>query len=482
MKQIVSKLSLPSTFFYILILGILLRLFFVFYGGKIYYGKADYFTQGDTPTWFNSFVNLANSCTYTVNPDIENGKFFRPPGYSFLFGIFYLLTFKNYILASKLLVILQVLMDVFSVWLVQQIAFMSVKEKDERKKIVFGNSAALLFAVYPFVIVWAPVLYAETSSLFFLLMSVFFSLRLISGKNSFLSGVFGGIAALIRLQCIFALPLLCIAYLFQKVDLKRKITVMAFFGFGVLITYGLWPARNYFLHDRIIFSQDLNIGKFWSKDYMAFMDYVYSVRTDHTPVYRSLIQGEKVNWPAASYLSKRDSILLDSVSVLCNTCGTGFSYFMVQEGVRSTTVAQSINCDSSIAAIFNELRDEQRKQNGLHYWLTVPLGNFQKCFFKFSIYGNKSTSVKLISSFLFIFRTLFILLGFYGIFLGLKNKFFEKGFGFFVLSYPIIWYFYLSFFYRNMEIRYLLHTDVLLLIPAAFVFVSLIFNKYQKAT
>lgn len=482
MKQIESRLSSPKAFFYILLLGILLRLLFVFYGGKIYYGKTDYYSQGDTPTWFNSFVNLVNAGTYTVNPEIENGKFFRPPGYSFLFGIFYLLTFKNYVLASKLLVILQVLMDIFSIRLVQQIALLSVKEKNDRKKILFGNTAALLFAVYPFVIVWAPVLYAETSSLFFLLLSVFFSLKLLSGKYSFLSGIFGGIATLIRLQCIFALPLLCIACLFHKVDLKRKITAMTFFGFGVLITYGLWPARNYFLHDRIVFSQDLNIGKFWSKDYLAFMDYVYSVRTDHTPVYRSLIHGEKVDWPAAAYLSKKDSLLLDSVSVLCNKCGTGFSYFMVQEGVRSNVVDQSTNCDSAIATIFNELRDEQLKQNGMHYWLTVPLGNIQKCFFKFSIYGNKSTTVKLMSSLLFIFRTLFILLGFYGIYLGIKNKFFGKGFVFFLLSYPIIWYLYLSFFYRNMEIRYLLHTDVLLLIPAAYVITGLIINKNQKAT
>lgn len=480
MKLIESKLSSSKAFFYILLLGIILRLFFVFFGGKIYYGKADYFTQGDTPTWFYSFVNLVNSGTYTIDPATDNAKFFRPPGYSFLFGIFYLLTFKNYLLASKLLVILQVLMDIFNIWLVQQIAFLSLREKKERKKIIFANSAALLFAVYPFVIVWAPVLYAETASLFFLLLSVFFSLRPVSGKNSLLSGIFGGIATLIRLQCIFALQILCFTFLFRNTDIKKKIRVMTFFGFGVLITYGLWPARNYFLHDRIVFSQDLNIGNFWSKDYMAFMDYVYAVRTDHYPVYQELIRGEKVNWPEASYLNKKDSILLDSVSNLCYTCGTGFSYFMVNEGVRAKTVDPTVNCDSTIATIFNELKTEQENQNAFHYWLTVPLGNLQKCFFKFSLYGNKSRIVKLLSSMLFIFRTLFIFLGFYGIYLGIKNKFFSSGFSFFILSYPIVWYLYLSFFYRNMEMRYLLHTDVLLLIPAAYVITGWIISKNRK--
>src|SRR5689334_497033 len=103
MKSFLAKIKSPKAFPYILALGILLRLLFVFAGGKIYYGTEDYFTQGDTPSWFHSFENLVNTGTYTVNPATENGKFFRPPGYSYLFGIFYLITFKNYLLASRIL-------------------------------------------------------------------------------------------------------------------------------------------------------------------------------------------------------------------------------------------------------------------------------------------------------------------------------------------------------------------------------------------
>ena len=481
MKTFLAKIKSPEAFPYILALGIILRLLFVFVGGKIYYGKADFFTQGDTPSWFHSFENLANTGTYTVDPAVENGKFFRPPGYAFLFGIFYLITLKNYLLASKILVWVQVLMDIISIWLVQQIAFMAVKDKKGFNKVAFGNTAALLFAAYPFVIVWAPVLYAETSSLFFLLLSIYFSMKLLSGKNTFLSGVMGGIAALIRLQCIFALPLIGLTYLFSDEGIKRKLRAIVLFGFGILITYGLWPARNYFIQHRLVFSQELNIGYFWADDYIAFMDYVYSVRTDHNPVYHQITLGEKVDWPASAYLNKNDSLLLDSVSHLCSTCGTGFSYFMVYDGVRQTPVGPAENCDSAIASIFYTLKEEQQKHNAFHYWITVPLGNLQKSLFKFSLYGNKSKIVKLLSSFLFVFRTFFIALGLFGIYLGLRNKFFEKRFAFFLLSYVVIWYFFLSFFYRNMEMRYLLHTDVLLLIPAAYVFVVLFAKKNPTA-
>ena len=89
--------------------------------------------------------------------------------------------------------------------------------------------------------------------------------------------------------------------------------------------------------------------------------------------------------------------------------------------------------------------------------------------------------VKLFSSLLFIFRSAFIFLGIFGIYMGMKMKFFDRRFLFFLISYPAVWYVYLSFFYRNMEIRYLLHTDVLLLIPAAYVLFNYLFNRYQKA-
>lgn len=481
MKEVISKLSSPKAFFYILIIGILLRLVFVFWGGQVYYGKPDYFIQGDTPAWFYSFVNLVETGTYTVNPAVENGKFFRPPGYSFLFGIFYILTFKNYLLAAKLLVLLQVLMDIFNIWLIRQIVLLASREKSGIQKLAFGNAAAALYSVYPFAIVWAPVLYAETSSVFFLLLSIFFSLKPLFYKNPLLSGLAGGLATLSRLQCIFTLPLIFITFLFRKENIKRKVTAMALFATGISITYGLWPARNYFLHNRIVFSQDLNIGNFWSDDYLAFMDYVFSVRTDHNPVYRSLIKGDKVEWPAASYLNPRDSILLDSVSRLCYTCGTGFSYWMFNEGMKQNKILPSENCDSVIAHIFKELTIEQKKNNAFHYWVTVPLGNLQKCFFKSGIYGNKSNSVKLFSTMLFLLRSALIFLGIWGIILAYKNKFFESGFLFFIISYPLIWYIYLSFFYRNIEMRYLLHADILLLIPAAYAVYVFVVNRYQKA-
>ena len=297
MKSLTLFLSKEKSLAWIVILGVLLRLVFVFAGGRIYYGHADYFIQGDTSSWFQAFINLCEHGTFTVNETIEAGKFFRPPGYSFLFGIFYLITFKNYVLAWKLLVGAQVIMDVASIFLISRIANCVVQNSSPEKKNTFSNLSALLYATYPFVIVWAPVLYAETSSIFFILLSIYFAFQKLTLRSAFLSGLFGGIATLIRLQCAFCVLFITLVFfLSDEKAAREKMRHALVFGFAILLSYGLWPARNIFLQHRVLFSQDLNMGRHWSRDFMSFLDFTHSISTDHTPYYREILENKKVQF------------------------------------------------------------------------------------------------------------------------------------------------------------------------------------------
>lgn len=465
-------------------LGAVLRLLFVFVGGPIYYGRPDYFIQGDTSSWFKAFINLYDTGTFTVNPAIEAGKFFRPPGYSFLFGVFYLLSLKNYVLAWKLLVVVQVIMDVACIYLFSRIAESVVRDSNPGEKTTFSNCAALLYALYPFVIIWSPVLYAETSSVFFLLLCVFYGFQKTGTRSVFLSGLFGGIATLIRLQCAFGV-LFVGAMLFFSGNEDSKLKQLRYtviFCFAILVTYGLWPARNYFLQDRILFSQDLKIGGHWSPDFMSFVDFTHSVSTDHTPYYFQILKNENVTWPKGTYIDSGDSALLDSAVNLCRTCGTGFAYWKWGEHISKKLELNPAPCDDAIAKIFTSLTEKQKEKNAFRYWVVIPLQNLKKCFFKFSIYGDKSLLVKFVSSFLFILRSALIVLGLFGIYLAFKNHYLKNKFLLFVLLYMITWYLDLSIFYRNMEMRYLLHTDILLLIPAAYLLTAFFSNKYPQAT
>jgi hypothetical protein len=482
LKQISNFLSKEKSILWIIAIGAALRLLFVFFIGEIYYGHADYFIQRDTSSWFGAFINLWEHGTFQVNSTVEAAKFFRPPGYSFLFGIFYLATFKNYVLAWKLLVASQVIMDIVSIYLVYRIALLAARNSVKENRVGFASLCALLYAVYPFVIIWAPVLIAETSSIFFILLSVLFAFEKRTLKSAFLSGLFGGIATLIRLQCAFGIFFIgAVFFLADYKNFFRNLRFGFMFCFAVLISYGLWPARNLIFHHRILFSQDLEIGHHWSRDFMSFLDFVHSVSTDHTTYYYQILRNEKVTWPPSAYLDPGDSALLDSAVTLCRTCGSGWSYWRWGEHMVPKLMVPEQPCDTAIDKIFTSLYKKQKTKNAFHYWVSVPVQNLQKSLFKISLYEPKSRTVKLISSILFIFRSALLLLGLFGIFLAYRNKYLKKSFLIFVLSYFTAWYFYISFFYRNMEMRYLLQTDILMLLPAAYV-LWLMFNKDQKVS
>ena len=481
MKSFTLFLSKEKSLWWIIVLAAVVRLLFVFVGGRYYYGTPDYFIHGDTSSWFQAFINLVDHGTFTVNPKIEASKFFRPPGYSFLFGIFYLITLKNYVLAWKLLVAAQVIMDIVSVWLIARISTTVIKNESPERRNIFSNLGALLYALYPMAIVFSPLLHAETSSIFFLLLSIRFAFKPISLRNAFFSGAFAGIATLIRLQCAFCMPFIVVAFLYGNGNrIRKKLKYALMFCFAVGITYGLWPARNFLLQDRVVFGQDIHVGAHWSEDFISFLDYTHSISTDHTPYYWSILKNEKVNWPAAAYIDPADSLLLDSVVKMCQTCSMGFAYWKAGEHLVPALQLPANPCEYEIAAIFNALTEKQKTQNAFHYWITIPLQNLSKCFFKLTLYGDKSFMIKFFSSMLFLIRSLLIVLGLAGIFLAYRKKLLSKSFLFVAIGYMLSWYLFISFVHRNIEMRYLIQTDVVLLIPAAFAIMMLFFNKYLK--
>ena len=454
--------------------GLLLRLIFLFFGAEIYYGKKDFMVGGDTSSWLDSIKNLIDHGTYTFSFATPNGYFFRPPGYPFFIGFFYLLAGKNVLLAYHFISAAQIAMDVIAIFFFQQLALFVTNS------VRTANLSSLLYAFYPFIIVWNPVVYAESSSVFFLVISLYYFFHPSCRLHYLWSGVFISISILIRLQTFFILPFLGLVLLIRFRNNIRALFIQGLqFFLAILLIYGAWPARNYINYHRVVFSQDLNVGGNWSPDYMAFMDYVFSIQTDHEPEYSQIIHRQKVQWPSAAYLVKSDSEKLAFVSALSGKCGTGFSHFMANAGLRNDVLTtDSLNCDSIIAKIYTELKASQIKNNPVHYYLQVPLSNLKKAIFKTDLLKQKSSVVALATSALFFYRTFLIFLGLIGIYFGFRNRSLGRQFFFVALGFFVLWYFYLSFVYRNMEIRYLLQCDLLLLIPAAMILVQLA-EKYK---
>jgi len=178
----------------IFLLGLAIRIFFLLFGAEIYFGRESFFIDWDTGMFVRPIVNLIEHGSYSGDLSHEDGYFLRTPGYPFFIGVFYLLSGKNLPLTYELIIWAQVFFDALCVIITYKIGAK-----------VFSNSRipiilSLIYATYPFVIVWNPVVYAESISIFFLLISILYFVNKDIKYNYFYSGIFMSIALLTRPQ------------------------------------------------------------------------------------------------------------------------------------------------------------------------------------------------------------------------------------------------------------------------------------------
>ncbi len=454
---------------YILLFGFILRIVFILFGAEIYFNRENIYVDGDTGAWRAAFMNLIEHGIYSVNLDHEYGPFARLPGYSFFIGIFYFLSGQNWDLAYKLIAWVQIFADIFSIFLVYKI---SVKLFTNIK---IANIASLLYAFYPFIIVWNPVVYSESTSIFFMILCLYFFVYTEKKFNYFLSGFFLSLAILCRPQIILLAPVFFIYLLIQNLHSPKLFIKKSFFlGIALLLIYGAWPIRNYLIYNKIILTQEVKAFRNFDIDLISYRQYVYSVKTEMEPQFSQLLYNQKVIFPKQAYLNKEDSIKLERAIYLCKNCGSSFSHwrnnywrsYLFHDNWKEPITGE--NCNEEIAQLFNELRKNQIKNNPLNFYLIVPLKNLKKAIFKSQLYDT-STGARKMASLLFFYRTILILLGLLGIILMLKHK--TKGwliFLLFFLSLYITLCFGTGVNFRNIEIRFFLPADILLIIPASF--------------
>ena len=456
--------------------GLLLRLLFVLVGAKLYFGIENIFVGGDTTAWACSIQNLIDFGTYTINTNHEYGYFGRTPGYSFFIGIFYLLTGKDWNTAYQIIGWSQVFLDTIAIYFVYKIG-LKIFSEDKKSAVI----PAFLYATYPFIIVWNPIVYSESLSIFFLILGVYYFICEEKKYNYFFSGAFVSFSILCRPQVLPMIGLMTIVIMFHN---RKNISTLfkrtAQFTLAVLIFYGSWPIRNYLNHGKIQLTHDLRGFETWTPDVISFQQYIYSVKTEWEPQFSNILNNEKVIFPIEAYLSKSDSLNLEKAIYLSKNCGSGFSQW---NGYWKEPVSGQ-NCNEEIKSIFDKLRKNQIKHNPLNFYLILPLKNLQKALFKIKLYDTKSLSRKL-ASYFFIYRTLMILLGIIGVFLLFKEN--SSGYiSLITFSYFILLYFTLcagtSPQFRNIEMRYFLPADVLLLLCSAYPLkqiISLFKNKYS---
>lgn len=464
---------LSKPIFYIVLIGFALRLAFIYLFAAEFFQTPNFYYQGDTGAWALGFENLIKTGEYTINPLHEDGYFGRMPGYSFYLGIFYFLNNQEWNYAFYYAGIFQVYLDLFSIILIYKITYLITKNT------ISANISAILYATYPFIIVWNPVCHSESLSVFFLLLSYYFYLKKDFRYNYFLSGMAISFGILVRPQLFIFFPILGLGILYSyfkkpKVFLRYSIQ----FLLAVFIFYGSWPVRNFVNHKKIVLTQKLDGLPNWDKDVRSFTHFMYSVQTDWEPQFTEIIKNKKVTYPSLAKFNSEDSLLLVNTFKMAQNCGWGFSNW---RGYWKEPM-QSKGCTNQISENFLHLRKVQIKSNPYDFWIKIPLQNLKKAIFKYRSISELVKSNKIVAI-MFLYRSLLIFLGIYFLVSFLFHKKYKEMVlicgGFFAGLYFILC-FGTAPMMRNIEMRYFLQPDILLLIPLSLGLAEIISMKNKK--
>ena len=461
MRDRAKKPSEQKWLIAIVTLGFLLRLAFLLKGATIYYGAGQEHLNGDSFSFTRSFLNLWHTGHYTLEPLIPDASFGRLPGYPFFYGLHYLLFGPELVLQA--LSGTQLLLDTAVIWLLYKMLRRWTGQARPARLV------ALLYATYPFAIIWITIVGTETLNTFCTVLWLSVITRPFgSRKHYVLVGVLVVVAFYVREYMGALLP---VSLLFVAVWPSRKAIVLprwqrigwVLLGFTAL--YAWWPIRNYTNHSQIVLVKPASAGYANQReDMQAYLDWLHCWTNDNTTWVEGLVQDKPLRYPSQIFGDPTEERRVYALTKLAARCGGSFHLRRLDtHDYRLVLPARFRNCNPQIAAGFDSLRQSYVRRQPLNYAVAVPLANLRKAFFKSAtIHEGTSAAKTLVQRGLFAYRTLLLLLGVAGAILGWRQR----------QLWPVIvlfgfLYLYISFCFRSLEMRYLLQADVLLLLPAA---------------
>lgn len=446
MRPLSDKLLLKL----ILILGLLIRLFYVFKGANlINKGKSIYLT-GDSHSYSEPFINLIKKGLYTFDFTNADAAFGRLPGYPIFWAIHYFIFGNDVYLAVA---ITQALIDTVTIYLIYSIC-----------NRIYGKSwisllTAFIYATYFFVIVWLPITGTEVLATFFSILFLY-----IISKENYQRKTWYILLGVIAAACFYVREYLgVLAFItgiyFLMLWFKKRISliVIIIFGLSFISLYSLWPLRNWYIHNRLILLKPESSGyDYFEKDYTSFRKWMYAWNNDIEPYFTRVENNQEPNFPIKVFRDSAEMWHANHLMRQAQVCGSSFYAWKHEEKMPF------LNCNDSISKGFNNLRYSFINREPFWYHIKSPLKNLSKAFFKSELY-KKPNRYFILSKILFSWRSCLILLGFIGVF------FIPHSFTKFILySFSGFMYIFFSYYIRHIEIRYFLQADVFLLIGSVF--------------
>lgn len=236
MSTILSELrSYPRSLFYVLVIGILLRMIFIAVHQRP--------LISDEREYDRLAYSLASTASYSYD-SIPTA--YRPVGYPALVGFLY------YIVGHTPFVVkcIQALLDVGTAFLI----FLILAGHRNRVRVL----AAGLWAFYIPAVLYSNLLLSETASAFLLTLTALLITRKTNSRKGTLTsiGICLGLLVLMKPSALL-LPILLLCFL-PRIEISLKSFYPAAIAF--LLVLAPWMARNYFLFDHLTLSSNGGIN------------------------------------------------------------------------------------------------------------------------------------------------------------------------------------------------------------------------------
>ena len=466
----VSRILLSTIF----LGGLLLRVAFLLYGAKAYYGVASIHENGDSHSYMWAFENLWHTGYYTFDFLTPDAAFGRLPGYSFFYGLHYLVWGPKLAVAATAWT--QVLLDSCG-----SLLMFGILRRLFPTAYAGPLLGALLYAFYPFTIIWLPMMGTEALSTTLTLLWLYYLLGFRPTAVYALGlGLLLAVLFYVREYLGILVPI-SVLYLLAHRGLSRQLAwrsaVLLGLGFGML--YAWWPVRNYVLHQRVILTKPKTAGyASYGADMDDFRSWVQCWTNDENPWIDQVLGTGTVVFPAEVFANAQEQANAQRLVRLTRQCGFSFyltrTVMLYQPEYRDTLAMRRHaeyqarkrgNCAPQISVGFTQLRKSYQQRHPVAYFFQVPLQNLSKAFFKSNTAQASMEPVtgKMVAMrLLFGYRSLLVLLGVAGL-LVFRHR---RGLWPVALFFGFM-YLFISFIMRGLEMRYLIQADAVLLVPAS---------------
>jgi hypothetical protein len=458
-----NKNNIPKFFLILVVIGLLIRILFSFWASKFYFGEVKY-TFGDSFSYTQAFINLVQSGTYSFDLKNPDAALYRGPTYPFFWGIHYLIFGEE--LAYRAVALSQSFIDTVSAILVFLIT--RLVSKSHR----LATLGAALYLFNPIFLVHVPITGTETFATFLTLSTVLFAIKAKSKYHLFLVGSLCAAALMTRQYLGLLLPV-TLLYIIASNNFRLKYDLLArcaMLIIGFLVVVSPWFLRNLINHE----TPSLLMGKTpgyesYQADYTAFHRFYTLYFVDITPIFNRVStegrDGVEEDVRLANFKER-----LDNAARVARHCGPSFNSWRRMK----TKTQDEIDYDCSVDIIKNytDLRKEAIEQYGWQLLIKIPLENIRKAIFKSELTAPTTTWKDTVIQIIFSIRTLIVISGLAFMLMAVRTPFTA------FLLFPISLILYISSITRQVEMRYLVQSDALLIVFAV-LFIGTTYDKVK---